>query len=211
VSYVEVEKIVKKLRIILIIVAALVILGLVVAPYVRIARSRAQRTSCMSHISMFAMGLVRYGMDHNGKRPLDLQCLTNYVYQPILWICPESGHKPGAMTNVAEWTDYGYVSGLTGTDPAGAVIMFCLPENHKGVGANVLFNDGSVCWVGAEEFTALTNTPHMFYGTCSDGLWVGWREGQEKWWKKPVHGDEAKLKEIQSRTKIIWPKWISKQ
>jgi hypothetical protein len=109
--------------------------------------------------------------------------------------CKGSGHQAGTSTNIHSWTDYAYVSGLTDTDNVNCVLAFCLPENHKGEGANVGLIGGRVEWYSCKysytnsfgryisTFQDLTNTPALFYGTTN----------------------EVELADLMKRTRIIYP------
>lgn len=140
---------------------------------------RAERTSCVANLCFISKACIFHAMDHDDEYPSSLAECFEHPSASKLLICRSSGNKPGGVSNVNEWTDYVYISGLKSSDPSGAVLAFCPPGNHTGRGAdvlpngtvvdrngvNVLFNDGSVARVGLEEFDALTNTPHVFFGT----------------------------------------------
>ncbi len=108
-------------------------------------------------------------MDHNKLFPSNMlelsQYAIDYADHPSLYVCRAGGHPRGAISNVAHWTDYVYVMGLTEDDPSSCVHMFCPPEHHRNKGANVLFLDGSVYRLTTKEFVALTNNPSAFFGT----------------------------------------------
>jgi prepilin-type processing-associated H-X9-DG protein len=141
------------------------ILAAMLLPAVATARERARRVRCSSNEHQVLLATKMYAVDHQEAFPPDLGSLTGYVDNADLFICPSSGHAAGAMANVAEWSDYWYVAGLTEADPPQCVLLICPPENHRKEGANVTFVDGSVRWFSAEEFARLTNTPALFYGT----------------------------------------------
>ena len=104
-------------------------------------------------------------------------------------------HQQESLTNIEDWTDYAYVSGLKDTDPDGCVVVFCLPEHHGDNGANVGFMSGKTQWFFCKAhkelpgeqhvptFQELTNTPSLFFGTT----------------------DEVQLADLKKRTRIIWP------
>ncbi len=146
------------------------------------SKERARRSKCTANLSQIGKALKMCSMDHADRFPATFLELTNYVGSfPKLFICPSSDHRVGAMTNVNEWTDYAYVSGLTEADPSDGVSAFCPPENHDGDGGNVLFVDGSVQWVAASDLVAMTSSPALFFGTTN----------------------EVALADLQKRTKII--------
>src|SRR5882672_9185921 len=47
-----------------------------------------------------------------------------------MFVCPASGHKPVARTNVLEWTDYIYVGGQRWNYGMIFPLIICPPENH---------------------------------------------------------------------------------
>jgi hypothetical protein len=134
-----------------------------------------------------------YADDHDGKYPVTFNDMAGeYIKAGDLKVftCPASHHQVGSLTNIYEWTDYAYVSGLTEADPTNCVVMFCLPDNHKGKGANVGFLGGIVKWYSckpdkeAPSFQDLTNTPSLFYGTTN----------------------VVQLADLKKRARIIYPK-----
>lgn len=153
----------------------------------------ARRVTCGNNLKQFVLFMKMYANDHEEKYPVALNdMLGDYLKAGDMgiFICPSSGHKVGSSTNIHEWTDYAYVTGLTEADPTNCVVMFCLPENHKGKGANVGFLGGIVRWYSCKpnkettSFQDLTNTPSLFYGTTN----------------------KEQLADLMKRTRIIYPK-----
>jgi prepilin-type processing-associated H-X9-DG protein len=143
--------------------------------------SRSPRAKCMSNLSQIGKALKMYSMDGETFPPTFRELGTNYVGSFRIFVCPSSGNRPGSPSNVCDWTDYTYVSGLGEADPSACAFAFCSPENHSGSGANVVFLDGSVEWLDTSNFVALTSSPACFFGTTN----------------------EEQLAGLQSRTKII--------
>jgi len=142
------------------------------------------RPACVGHQHMILLTLKMYAMDHQEAYPPDFRSIANTNYlEASLFICPSSGHRAGSLSNVNEWTDYAYVSGLTEVDPSGCVHLFCPPENHRGEGGMATFIDGHVEWLPAADFVRLTSTPSLFFGTTNEEV----------------------LADLQRRTKILYP------
>ncbi len=112
---------------------------------------RARRVACMNNLIMIGKARMMYAMDHTNGVP-DLLAITNYAANPRLFICPSSGHNPGPLPSLRQWSDYVMASGLGTVTPPHAAVAFCPPENHDGKGGNILFDDGSVQWFDAKEF-----------------------------------------------------------
>lgn len=177
----------------------LISLGLIVPTFFGGCREgeMARRANCRNNPRQFVLFMKWYAGDHDGKYPITFNdAFPDYVYKGDLgiFVCRSSGHQVGSSTNIHEWTNYAYVSGLTDKDPENCVVMFCPPENHKGEGANVAFNSGTVQWYPCKSnkgstgqysltFQELTNNPSLFYGTTN----------------------EMELADLRKRTRIIYP------
>lgn len=162
------------------------------------AREKALQCSCSSHLKLIMLSMKMYAADHQEEYPITFNDMVGANYLRLgdkaVLICPATGHAAGSLTNIHDWTDYAYVSGLSEADPAGCVVAYCLPENHKGEGASVAFIGGNVQWYSCTPykdstgqyqptFQELTNTPSLFCGTAN----------------------EVKLAELKKRTRIICP------
>jgi hypothetical protein len=111
-----------------------------------------RRSTCMNNLAQIGKALCMYSMDHNEQYPQDLQTLAiEMKLPPKLFICPQSKHVAGSLSNLNEWTDYVYIHGLSATNDANVPVVFEFPANHNGVGGNVLYNDGSLCWWNAKD------------------------------------------------------------
>lgn len=174
--------------------------GLIIAVQLRFVHDPPPyKSMCLNNLRQTILSMKMYANDNGENYPTSFDDLVgNYLKVRDLgvFICRASGHKVGSSTNIHEWTDYAYVSGLTDTDNIDCVVAFCLPENHKGNGSMVGFLGGRVEWCFNQHsytnsfgrflpsFRDLTNTPSLFYGTTN----------------------EAVLTDLKKRTKIIWPK-----
>jgi len=170
--------------------ASLVVFGMMTARKVTLERMQINR--CQSHLCEILYYSKTYANDHEKTDPSSLSIAmatimtrhdVNVLHIADSLVCPASGHKAGSLSNIEDWADYAYVSGLRETDSEGCVLAFCLPENHGGTGANIAFL-GHVQWYSSEAFQKLTNTPAHFYGTTN----------------------ETQLADLKMRTKIIYPK-----
>jgi prepilin-type processing-associated H-X9-DG protein len=167
----------KKAKMVFACVLGIIVLICLVIGCWRIHREneRDTQTSCCGCLSQFSKALLIYSMDHGGQYPPDLTALalgeTHYISQPRLYLC--RGTRPYSKERVAQAfarPDYAYVAGLKESDPSGAVMLFCFPENHSGKGCNVARLDGSVPWFSTQEFTRLTNDPTLFFGTTNETM-----------------------------------------
>ena len=122
-------------------------------PVICAGRNVHGRSSCMNNLSQIGRALSMYSMDHNEQYPHDLQTLAvEMKLSPKLFVCPESKHVAGSLSNLNEWTEYVYVSTSSPTNDANTPIVFEGLANHDGKGANILYNDGSVCWLNYPEY-----------------------------------------------------------
>jgi len=179
------------------------LLGFVVLGLIPFSRDHegemARRMICCNNLKQFILFMKMYAADHDEMFPGTFnEPFGEYFKEGDLgvFVCRSSGHKAGSSTNIHEWSTYAYVSGLTEKDPSNCVVMFCLPQNHKGRGAYVGFLGGRVEWFSCQPnpastqrppvytFQELTNTPSLFYGTTN----------------------EVVLANLMKRTRIIWPK-----
>lgn len=165
-----------------------------------LTHNQSPRITCSNNIKQSLLFMKIYANDNNESYPATFNELVMGNYLKVqdlgIFICTASGHKVGSSTNIHEWTDYAYVSGLTDTDTVDCVVAFCLHENHKGEGTEVGFIGGRVEWCFCQHsytnafgrylpsFHDLTNTPSLFFGTTN----------------------EAVIADLKKRTRIIYPK-----
>ena len=115
------------------------------------AHSRSPRISCANNLKQVGVGLKMWAGDHGKVYPNTIEECSPYLgYQAPLLICPSSGNAPGPIETVGEWTDYIYITGLSETNAASEILIFCPPKNHKGKGGHILFLDGRVKWFNSE-------------------------------------------------------------
>ncbi len=89
--------------------------------------------------------------------PPSLSCLTNA--KSSIFICPETGHSPGVLTNVDQWTDYIYVPELPDAGRQDVAVLICPPENHGGAYGHVLWGGGWCVRLPPDKTRALIREP----------------------------------------------------
>lgn len=117
---------------------------------------RDRRSQCMNNLSQIGKACMMYSMDHNEAFPHSFSQITNFLPNPKVFVCSSSGHKPGPLHLVDQWTDYVLVTNVSAASRSDHVVAYGRPENHDGKGCHVLFVDGSVIWVSPKDFTNLT-------------------------------------------------------
>jgi hypothetical protein len=77
------------------------------------------------------------------------------------FVCPCSGHAPGSVTNVEDWTDYIYLSGthMDSTMLLDVATLICPPENHDGQFGHVVWGGGWIERLPADKIRALIKEP----------------------------------------------------
>jgi len=106
----------------------LVMIG-ILAPFVQMARARADRINCAINLRKISLGLHAYAVDHDDAFPSNLAALyPNYV--------------------VEEKANYEYVAGLTERSDPKDIVVQDVEGSHNRAGKNVLRVNGSVEWVG---------------------------------------------------------------
>ena len=113
------------------------LMTVILAPFVQMAKERAGRVACATNLRKISLGLHAYAADNNGAFPADPAMLyPNYVNDKKVLACPalKAGYK--------------YSAGLTESSPQENVIVEDLDGNHKRSGKNMLKVNGSVEWAG---------------------------------------------------------------
>lgn len=134
------------------------------------------KTICRTSLEWHAFALRRWAADHEGQLPLTLTELGRfelrllaegerdlpngwselirswpYAGVPSTFVCPCTGHQPGNMDNIEEWTDYVYIGVLGGAQqPKPVLLMYDKDGNHED-GRHELYTDGTVKWKPAPE------------------------------------------------------------
>ena len=121
---------------------------------------------CLSNLHQFDLVLQAYCYPPVENYPTNLTALGTNDIAPRVFVCPGSKNLPGELTNVMEWTDYIYISGLSPAAPAEVPVFICPPTFHEGKGANMLMGDHSCTWCSDLEYVdELIENPLAF---CSN-------------------------------------------
>ena len=119
--------------------------------------------------------LIRYAEGEGDGSPYILQAVAETdlappgLMKPELFVCPATGHKPGAIKSVSEWSDYIYV-GKMADYMIGAALVICPPENHGGKYGYVLFNGVLSSRLPADQVRRLITNPFCMVTNLSEGL-----------------------------------------
>jgi prepilin-type processing-associated H-X9-DG protein len=127
----------------------------------------ANRVKCASNMRQLGMAIYVYASaTKSGRLPDDIgTVVADTAMVPSICLCPsvEREQKPDSgLTGaaLAAWvnanTDYVYLGwGRRVSDDLETVILYELPRDHRGDGANVAFLDGHVEWIPAAKLTTL--------------------------------------------------------
>lgn len=127
----------------LIVVGIFFVIFAALAPFVRMAKTRANRIACARNLMKLSLGLHRYAFDNDDRFPPDLTVLyPGYVKDRGAFDCPAS-KKAGTPQK----PDYDYIAGLTEASPQKEIIASDLEGNHRKAGKNILRVGGTVEWV----------------------------------------------------------------
>ena len=94
--------------------------------------------------------------------PPSLNDVLPLVYNRTLFVCPDTGNRPGSSTNVADWSDYIYIGNLPDLlEDTRVPLLICPPENNHEKCGYVVWLDGSVSQLSSEETRRLIAAPFM--------------------------------------------------
>lgn len=116
----------------------------------------SRKMQCMNNLRSIQRACMLYSVYHEAAFPTSFAQITNAFLAPETFMCPCSGHKPGALACVDEWTDYILVTNVSRRSDGKWIVAYCKPENHKGKGCNIFHVKGSVMWSNSEGFSNLT-------------------------------------------------------
>jgi hypothetical protein len=116
--------------------------------------------------------------------PSDLSKLASFTTNRFLFVCPETHHSVGQLTNVMDWTDYIYISGVEEMGPAPTAVIICPPANHHGKWGYVGFNDGSFRQASPEEVRRLIAEP----------------------WSEASDARPEEIQRLKQRIRVVYPK-----
>lgn len=113
------------------------LMTMVLAPFVHMAKDRAGKVACANNLRRISLGLHAYAADNNELFPKELAALyPNYITDKLVLTCPV-----GRM-------NYRYSAGLTESSLQKEAIVEDIDGNHNHSGKNILRVNGSVEWVG---------------------------------------------------------------
>jgi len=120
----------------------------------------AGKIRCLDNLQAVAL-VLRTSIPTEPDYPLTLTDTSNT--NASLFVCPSTGHKPGDMASVEEWSDYIYVGNLldVAQDPKVALLI-CPPENHDGKYGYVVWLTREVAQLSAPDIRRLIMTPWCF-------------------------------------------------
>jgi len=137
-----------------------------VIKYNIIDHQRAPRAECASRLSNLAYLSACYSVDHDDRLPTNMtSCLaywpeyskSEYRDDLRFLLCPATDHEAGRKDDADHWTDFVVVTHSTVTQEPHTPFIFCPPQNHGGMGGNILFSDGMVKWYDADQFSNVLN------------------------------------------------------
>lgn len=140
-------------------------------------RHRAGINQCLSNLHSIGWAMKEYHL-RTGHNPHALSELVAYGLQATQFICPMTGHKVGAITNVSEWTDYMISgSGLSSTvgvvqETTGSVPFAICTASHGNQNQwHVLFMDGEVrSMPGSDAMLSMLTTNVAISDAVKGGL-----------------------------------------
>ena len=130
-----------------------------------LSEPRQPRAECLMRLNQIGLLRALYSVDHKDGSPTNMAALMpywpkysrpEYRHTLSLFVCPASGHTPGAPDKVDVWTDFQLFTNSFGAD-LDVPFAFCSPEHHDGIGGHILFRDGSIEWYASENFTNVMN------------------------------------------------------
>jgi hypothetical protein len=116
---------------------------------------RDSQDGCVKNMRALSI-LIVLGAGNGDTYPANLGSLV--TTNTTIFVCPNSSHPPGVMTNVDNWTDYVYVSGRE-SGMWDVALLICPPENHRGRYGHVIWGDRSGSRLPADKVRALIREP----------------------------------------------------
>jgi prepilin-type N-terminal cleavage/methylation domain-containing protein len=115
------------------------------SPFVRLAKKRVNRITCVNNLRKLSLALHSYAADNKERFPASLGALyPEYAADEKVFDCPAT-----RMVGIKDNPNYDYTPGLTESSPAKEVLVRDHDSNHKRAGDNVLRVDGSTEWIPA--------------------------------------------------------------
>lgn len=144
--------------------------------------------ACSTNMMQLAVWL-RIAMGEGYRYPTTLASLavcTNYPnFSNTLLVCPTTGHVPGAISNVEDWTDYVYVGNGDDGGMCDVALLISPPENHGGKFGYVLWGCGNVTQLDASHVRALIKAPWCLPARAREDTFVR-EDGFDKFVKPTI-------------------------
>jgi prepilin-type processing-associated H-X9-DG protein len=128
------------------------------SPVLRTERTTTPENSCSNNLARIFVALRDAVGESGAYYPKSFKELPGSI-DPNLFVCSESKGLSGSMSDVEDWTDLIYVGNLTYCGVTGAALVISPPENHGGYYGYVLFCDGSVAKLPAQQVRKLIDDP----------------------------------------------------
>ncbi|MCX6904432.1 MAG: hypothetical protein NTW03_13315 [Verrucomicrobia bacterium] len=134
--------------------------GFCVLSVIQAAGRLGDQNTCVQHIKQVDLGVLVYA-NETSSYPTNLQAITNYCTDPNSFVCPGTGHRPGALSNASQWTDCVLVPRTYGDlmTNANLVAIYCAPEHHHNRYGVIARTDGRVDFVSPQDFWMRVNPP----------------------------------------------------
>jgi prepilin-type processing-associated H-X9-DG protein len=134
------------------------LLASIMLPSLARAREKANEVKCAANLRQIGQAIVMYANDNKGYAPPDFSYLPQYLAGTTVYTCPSSSAP--ATTSGSVSTDYIYVVRpgqklMTQKYAAQSVLVYEPLSDHPGDGANFLFFDGHVQFLGKKEAAAM--------------------------------------------------------
>lgn len=119
-----------------------IVMFAMLAPFVRMAKIRANRIYCANNLRQISLCLHKYALEHDNVFPKSLKDLyPNYITDQGVFDCPAS-----KAVGTSDDSDYIYVAGLTEASSPKEIIAQDKDGNHNKQGRNTLRIDGAIEW-----------------------------------------------------------------
>ncbi|MFH1664705.1 MAG: type II secretion system protein [Candidatus Omnitrophota bacterium] len=131
------------IRELVLVFAAVFIMGYLLMPFVKSINRNMERTICSNNLREIGLALYIYAREHDGKFPPGIKTLYDeqYLNDEKMLNCPGSKEQ-----GFLEDPDYIYIAGLSVRDPSTKILLRDKAKNHSSGGQNVLYVNGSVEW-----------------------------------------------------------------
>jgi hypothetical protein len=113
---------------------------------------------CVTNLTAIWWKLIRH-MGDGDTFPATLAGLETVGAKPEWFICPGSTNVPASMASVEEWTDFIYVSGVSGASDLYIPLLISPPENHAGEFGIVVWRGGNADRLPPDQVRKLIDEP----------------------------------------------------